>query len=86
MTKLRILAAEMKRSNGSTGALIQLDIFKFLNNDSEMRNMLLIIPSHSMSWSERVTGGQESCYGTIPAQTFSFLLLLSSFFIFYSWL
>ena len=36
------MAAEMKRSHDSTQTLIQLEIFKFLNNDSEMRNMLLI--------------------------------------------
>ena len=36
------MAAEMKRSHDSTQTLIQLEIFKFLNNDSEMRKMLLI--------------------------------------------
>ena len=39
------MAAEMKRSHDSTQTLIQLEIFKFLNNDSEMRNMLLITPA-----------------------------------------
>ena len=42
MMELWVLAAEMKRSHDSTQTLIQLEIFKFLNNDSEMRNMLLI--------------------------------------------
>ena len=43
--ELWVLAAEMKRSHDSTQTLIQLEIFKFLNNDSEMRNMLLITPA-----------------------------------------
>lgn len=39
MMELGVWAAEMKRSHGFTQTLIQLEIFKFLNNDSEMRTI-----------------------------------------------
>lgn len=31
-----------------------------------------------MPWSKRMKGDKDSYYGTIPAESFSFLLLLSS--------
>lgn len=62
------------------------EIFKFRNNDSEIRNMLLITPKSDVtSWSKRMIGDKDSYYGTIPAENFSFLLLLSSSSVFYSW-
>lgn len=75
----------MERRNNPIRVLIHLEIFKFLSKDYRIRNMPLIIPKiHQMSWSRRMVGGEEFCYGVISVQDSSFFLLLSLFFVFYS--
>lgn len=72
----------MKRRNGPIRVCIHLEMFKFLNKDYGIRNMLLIITRiHQMSQSRKMVGDEEFCYGAISVQESSFFLLLSLFFL-----
>jgi len=75
-----------EKRNGPIRVCIHLEMFKFLNKDYGIKNMLLIIPKiHQMSQSRKMAGDEEFCYGAISVQESSFFLLLY-FFVFYSWL